>query len=184
MRYLPVVFTWQIVDVADADGVVERRLAMVPLKRYKNVCARQFSEGSEYPLTILEARSRASHNFYFASIHEGWQNLPEETAARYPTAEHMRKHLLVLEGFHTEKNYVCQTPGHARRLAVLIRELNEFAVIIIKGNVVRIFEAKSQSAAAMGKEEFEDSKKKVLDRLSTMIGVRRTELEKHARRSA
>lgn len=183
MRILPVNFVWRQVDVVDADGVAERRMAMVPLPRYGNVCKRQFEPGEEYPLAPIEPRSRASHSHYFASLNEGFQNLPE-SETRFPTSEHLRKWLLVQEGFHTERNYVCESPAHAKRLAVLCRSLSEFAVIAVSGSVVRIYEAKSQSAAAMGREEFEDSKKKTLGRLASMIGTKQRDLEKQAGRSA
>jgi hypothetical protein len=177
MRILPVCFIWQNVDVVDSDGVAERRMAMVPLKRYGNVCARQFHENEEYALAPIEARSRASHNFYFASLQEGFESLPE-AEQRWPTSEHFRKWALCMEGFCTEKNYDCASHGHAMRLAAMIRTLSEFAVIVVRGNMVKIFEAESQSAASMNKERFEDSKKKVLDRLASMIGVTQGELKK------
>lgn len=177
MRILPVVFEWKMVEVVDADGVASRRMAMVPLKRYGNVCARQFHEGEEYPLAPIEARSRASHNHFFSALNEGFESLPE-SETRFPTSEHFRKWALVQEGFCSETNYVCDTPDHARRMAAIVRRLNEYVVIVVKGNIVRIFEAKSQSAASMGKEEFEASKKAVLDRLASMIGVSQGDLKK------
>ena len=183
MRILPVAFGWREVDVVDADGVAERRMAMVPLPRYGNVCRRQFEEGEEYPLAPIEPRSRASHNHYFAALNEGFENLPE-TETRFPTSEHFRKWALVEEGYRDEKNYVCESPAHAKQLALLCRSLSEFAVIKVADRVVRIWEAKSQSAAAMGRDEFEASKKAVLGRLEQMTGVPRGTLKKEAGRHA
>jgi len=183
VRTLPVVFVWREVDVVDADGVAERRLAMVPLPRYGNVCKRQFEEGEEYPLAPIEPRSRASHNHFFAALNEGFENLPEGET-RFPTSEHFRKWALVMEGFCTENNYVCDSPEHAMELAKGVRRFNEFVVIAVRGNIVRIFEPKSQSAAAMGKDEFEASKKAVLGRLEHMVGVSRGTLRKEAGKNA
>ena len=105
MRIAPVVFTWKAVDVVDGDGVAERRQAMVPTLRYRKVADRQFHDLEEYPLVILEARSRASHNFYFASLNEGFDSLPENIAARWPTSEHMRAWLLVETGWFDEHEF-------------------------------------------------------------------------------
>jgi hypothetical protein len=178
MRLLPVVFRYQAIEVIDAEtGESVRRLGMIPLARYERVCKRQYVEDQEYPLAPIEARSRASHSHFFAALQEGFDNLPEGEQ-RWPTSEHFRKWALCMEGFCTEKTYDCQSHSHAMRLAAMIRGLSEFAVIVVRGNMVKIFEAESQSAAAMNKERFEDSKRKVLDRLASMIGVKQSELKK------
>lgn len=183
-RYLPTVFYWREVSIVDDDGVISRRHVMDPLPRYANVCKRQWVDGQEYPLVPLEARSRASHSHYFCVLHEGFNQLPEDIAVRYPSCEHMRKHLLILEGYCDQKHFVCDSPEHARDLAVYIRSVLDYALITLKGNVVQVFEAKSQSASAMGAAEFNESKRKVLDRLASMINVSRSTLEKEAGKSA
>ena len=114
VRILPVNFVWREVDVVDADGVAERRLAMVPLPRYGNVCKRQYEEGCEYPMVPLEARSRASHNAYFAQVHDAFQNIPESIAARWPTEEHLRKWSLVETGWFNESEIDCADEKGAR----------------------------------------------------------------------
>lgn len=155
---------------------------MVPLPRFKRQCDEQFVVHEEYPLTILEARSRVSHNHYFASLHEAWSNLPEDVAARFPSAEHLRKWALVEAGYSTEKNFVCESKDHARRLALFARSVDTFSVITLSGNIVRIFEAKSQSAAAMGAEEFQKSKTAVLDIVAGLLGTKTSELKKEGAR--
>ena len=101
MKIYPVVFHWLDVDVADQQGVMHATKAMVPIARYVNTAARQYHEGEEYPLVMLETRSRASHNQYFAAVNDGFDNLPERIAARWPTSEHLRKWLLIETGwFH------------------------------------------------------------------------------------
>lgn len=172
MRPQVVTFRW------DATNGV-----MVPLPRFGNVCARQYVDGEEYPLEIVQVRSRASHSHYFASLYGIWENLPDEIAKRFPTADHLRRDALVHEGYYTEKMFACESPGHARNLAGFIRKVDGFAVIVIKANVVQVLEAKSQSLAAMGKQEFEESKKAVLDRCSAMIGVTAAEAKKEGARS-
>lgn len=183
-RVLPVVFIWREVSIVDDDGSVSRRSVMDPLPRYSKVCQRQYAHGEEYPLAPLEARSRASHNHFHASVQDAWRNLPEGVASRWPTATHLRKWALVQEGYCDERQIVCETREHALELAAFVRSVSDYAVIVLRGNVLIIYEAKSQSASVMGKSEFEHSKRKVLDRLAAMIGSSRAELEREAGRHA
>lgn len=164
-RIRPVVFVW--------SGNY-----MVPLPRFKQQCDEQFVVHEEYPLTILEARSRASHNHYFATIEAAFDNLPEKIAAQYPNSEALRAKSLIECGYCDEKNFVCDSPGHARYLAMNLRTRSPYAVIRVSGNVVKVYDAHSQSAAAMQGPIFEKSKADVLDYLSGLIGVSVTDLKK------
>lgn len=191
MRHQAVVFDWKEVDVADTDGVVHSIMAMVPQRKYSNICKRQFGESGEYPLAAIEERSRASHSQFFASLHDGYINLPEKIAVRWPSAEHMRKWLLVETGWFDEKEFECPDEDFAKKLGTFVRTEDEFARISVhrpRGNhdswKVIIRRAKSQSAAAMGKQEFEASKKDVLDLLEHFLTVPRGTLIKEAGRNA
>lgn len=161
----PVVFVWDGND-------------MVPLPRYRQLCDEQFVVGEEYPLAMLEARSRKSHSHYFACVHEAWLNLPEDIQHRFPSDEHLRKTALVKTGYCTEKNFVCDTPEHAIRLAGIIRKVDVYAVITVKGEVVNVYEAESQNAAAMGRERFQKSKDDVFGWISELIGIKVTDLQR------
>lgn len=188
MRILPVVFVWQEVDVVDEQGVVSRRHAMVPQVRYVNVAKRQYHDREEYPMVPLEARSRKSHNAYFAQVNEAFDNLPEPLAPRWPTSEHMRKWLLIETGWFDEKEFDCDTEIMAKRLATFIRVQDSFARILIhkmaKGFKLIVRRAKSQSIDSMSGTDFEKSKNDVLGLASSMIGVTTTELKRNAGRSA
>jgi hypothetical protein len=158
---------------------------MVPEPRFIPLCDKQFVVGEIYPLQVVEPRNMKSHSHYFASLHEIWNNLPEAEAKRFPTAEYLRHWALVEGGFTVEKNFVCDTPRHAKNLAVFIRSVDTYGVIVISKNVVKVFDAKSQSVAAMGAEEFAASKKAVLDIASALIpGLDRKELAKVATKRA
>lgn len=190
MRALPVAFVWQSVEVIDGDGVAARRMAMVPLARYGNVCARQFSDGAEYILGPIEARNMKSHNAYFAELHSAFQSIPESIAARWPTEEHLRKWLLVETGWFDEKEFTFEgrhADRDARRLAAFIRTEDMYARITVSrvaDDKVKVIvrRAKSQAVAEMGNEDFKQSKKDVLDMLTDMIGVARGDLSREARR--
>lgn len=169
-RLRPVVFQW------DGDN-------MVPLPRFKQLCDRQYVVGEEYPLTLLERRSMASHNHFFAAVAEAWKNLPEDVAKRFPTADHLRKWALVQVGFAKERTIVCDSERHARECAATVRVLDEFAVIRVEKNIVHVWIAASQSTAAMPtREDFMASKSAVLDLLASMINVPRAQLSKEAER--
>lgn len=166
----PVTFVWT------EDG------RMAPLPRFKGMCDRQFVVGEEYPLALLEPRSRRTHNHFFASVHEAWRNLPEDIASDFPSAEHLRKWALCKTGWSIMKTFPCESHDHARNLAVFARSADEYAVIEVRGNVVRIHQAKSQSAAAMGKAEFQASKTDVLDKIAELIGVTTGQLRREGER--
>ena len=69
MRTYPVVFKWQKVDLVDEeDGTALRCMAMVPLPRYDNVAKRQFADGEDYTLEIVEERSMDSHRQIFTAL--------------------------------------------------------------------------------------------------------------------
>jgi hypothetical protein len=184
VKTYPVVFVWRKVDVVCDDGEIVRQLAMVPMARYGNVCARQFAEGEDYPLVIQEERSMASHKQYFAAINDGFHNLPEKIAARYPSAEHLRKWLLIETNWHEEKEFPLTSEKAAKSLCTFIRAEDDYVRIFQRGSLVIVRKAKSQSMAAMGKEAFEKSKRDVLDLLEAMISVPRNTLMKEAGKSA
>ena len=184
MRTAPIVFTWREFEVADDDGVLSRRMVMVPLARYGNVAARQFHAGEEYPLVVMEERSRASHSQYFAALHEGFQNLPEKIAPRWPTPEHLRAWLLIETGWFDELEVDLKTDAQVKALIARIRSESPYARVQRHELKLIIRYAKSQSAAAMGKALFEASKKDVLDLLEDMTGVPRGTLKKEAGRVA
>jgi CRISPR/Cas system Type II protein with McrA/HNH and RuvC-like nuclease domain len=155
----PVIFTW--------DGDV-----MVPLLRFKRLCDKEFTVHEQYPLVVQEERSRVSHAHYFASVNEAWANLPEAVAEQFPTSEHLRKYALIKAGYADERSIVCSTKAEAQRVAAFIKPMDAYAVVVVKEAVVKVFTAKSQSVKSMGRDEFQDSKQKVLNILADLVGVR------------
>lgn len=187
MRMQPVVFEWLSVSLPETGEIVH---AMVPRERYRKIAGRQFQDGEDYPMVVLEARRRESHNAYFAEIADGFRNLPEGISPRWPTATHLRKWCLIETGWCDEKESEWSTQKDAMRYVAFIRDtVDEYArcsVHEIAPGRWKVLErhAKSQSAAAMGKAIFEESKRDVLDMIAAMTGTTRTELTKNAKRSA
>src|SRR5690606_27888578 len=116
-------------------------------------------------------RSEASHNHYFASIANAWNTLPDHLLAEYPTAEHLRKKMLVKCGYADERSIVCASKAEAERIAAFIKPMDEYAVVIHREAVVKVFTAQSQSMKAMGKREFQESKESVLAAIDNLLGV-------------
>lgn len=192
---MPIVFRWEQVSIVDEFGEISRVWVMLPLKRYQNLACGQFVEHEEYYLTAEEVRSAKQHRFYMASIKDGFDNLPENVATRFPSPTHLRKWLLVRCGFFVEKEFEFDGRNaeiQARRLGTFIRTTDEYAVIspveIEPGKwKVIVRQAKSQAASGpnrMPAEEFKASSKAVLEALDDMIGVERGTLEKQGRQNA
>lgn len=194
MRFEPIPCSWTSVEVMDADtGQVHRRMALVPNKRWAKIAAKQFREGEEHPMVVLEPRTRASHSHFFAVLNEGFQQLPEDIAPRFPTPEHLRHWLLIEAGWCTEAEYDASDWGikserefgkWSQNMAVILRKNSPFCRIYPSYPKLIVRDAMSQSAGAMDSHTFEASKRAVLDMLSGLIGVRTSELQKNAGRSA
>lgn len=151
---------------------------MIPLNsRWSKEADRAFVVGEVYRMEAVQERSAASHKHYFACLNEAWNNLPEDLASRFPSAEHLRKYALIRTGFAAERSIVCASPAEAERVAAFVKPMDEFAVVLICDAVVKVFTAESQSMRAMGKDRFQRSKDAVLEFISARVGVKRNELE-------
>lgn len=132
-----------------------------------------FGDGEILLLSVENERSMRSHRHYFASIREAWNNLPEsaalETWAQSP--EHLRKYALVKVGFADSQTFSCTSAAEAQRWAARLRPIDEFSIVVARGDTVVRFTAKSQSVKAMGAKLFAESKSKVLDFLSDLVGA-------------
>lgn len=156
--------------------------SMAPLRPER--AAQAFEVGRVYPLVVHEERSQASHNHYFAAVHEAWKNLREEDQARFPSSEHLRKRALVDANFCDEEVIDCGSNTVAPNVGAAIRKRDDFAIIFIRDQFVIVRTAKSQSPRAMGKADFEKSKTAVLEILSAMVGVSPEVLRDNAGKAA
>lgn len=184
MKPQPANFIWREVELIDEDGVARTAMAMVPERRYHNVCARQFADGGEYTLAPVEQRSMASHSHFFAAMKGYFDNLPEKIAERWPTPDHFRKWLLVECGWFDEKEFDMASEKHAKALGTFIRTEDEYARIVVRGTKVVVRRAKSQALAAMGKDDFQKSKQDVLELAEQFVGVTPSKMIKETRRIA
>lgn len=171
MTALPIVCKW--------DGE-----SFTPVGRYAKEADAQFIIGKNYRMAEHQERSTATHNHEFAFIAEAWKSLPEKLSDQFASAEHLRKRCLIAAGFYNEIAVDAGSNAAAIRVAAGFRKQDEFAVCVIRGGVVAVRTAKSQSRRAMSAQEFQQSKSAVLDILSEMIGVKPDALERNAGRAA
>jgi hypothetical protein len=155
-----------------------------PTKWWQDFGDRYYTRGERYNLVPHNARSRASHNHYFAALHEAWQNLPTEWALLFPTAEHLRKYALVKTGWCNIQAFAMAAPKEAHELQKVLKAYDEFSVVTARENVVTKATAMSQSEKAMGKDDFAKSKDDVLAVISAMIGTDVKTLTSNAGNSA
>jgi len=150
----------------------------IPLGRFRREVDENFDEGNIYHLAEVKGRSAASHNHYFACLHEAWVNLPEGLAMRFPSEEHLRKHALIRTGWHNTMDIAVGTRAAAVRVAEAFHKMDVYCAAVVTGTAVTVFTPKSQSARAMEGEEFQKSKRDVLDFLEDAINVPRGALMK------
>jgi hypothetical protein len=153
--------------------------AFEPTRRYLKDCA-ALSAGELYKIEVFEERSEISHRHEFAWLRTAWRNLPENIADRFASPEHLRKRALIDAGFYNEMAIDAGTNAAAIRVAAGFRSHDEFIAAVVRGPIVLIRTAKSQSYRAMGADDFQKSKTAILGIISALIGVKPEELEREA----
>lgn len=156
--------------------------AFIPVRQRQ--ADKDFVVGIRYPLVIHEDRSTKTHNHEFAWLRDAWMNLPEDLADIYPTAEHLRKRALIQAGFYDEQIVDAGSQAAALRVAAAFRSREEFSLVIVRGSLVILRTAKSQSRRAMTRKEFQESKTAIMDVIAAMIDVKPAQLEREAGRAA
>lgn len=159
MTAAPIMFQWDGESMRPASDF------------WANRCDRVYVVGQLYKLVEHHDRSDASHNHYFAAIQNGFDSLPDELKAEYPSTEHLRKKALIRKGYRNERDIVLSSKADAERVAAFMRPIDDYAVVVNVNNVVRIWTAKSQKKSAMDNREFQQSKTDVLDFIANLLGV-------------
>lgn len=142
-----------------------------PTRGFAKIADRHYTIGETYLSAPVEERSEASHRHEFAWLRDAWANLPEHLANEFPTAEHFRKRLLIDAGFYHETPIDAGTNAAALRVASYVRAEDDFAAVVVRGPMVVIRKAKSQSRRAMDKDEFQSSKTAILEIAAALLDV-------------
>ena len=152
----------------DGDGI------FVPCSTFHARSAdKHYVIGERYRMVEQHERSDGSHNHFFASIKNGFDNLPDDLREEFPSTEHLRKKALIRKGYCDERSIACASKAEAFRLASFIRPMDDYAIVNVRECVVRVWTARSQSRRAMGVAEFQNSKQDVLDFIDDLLGVDR-----------
>ena len=140
----------------------------------------RLDEGETVFITVERLRSDATHRHEVAWLRDAWGSLPDalrgEPYAKSP--EHLRKYALIQCGFADCRDVVVEDELTARRVAAFIRPItDEYALVAVSGNVVRVYTAQSQSRRAMGSKRFQESKTAIMDWIAGLLEVSREQLE-------
>ena len=127
-------------------------------------CDRFFVVGERYALVEHHERSTATHNHYFAALHEAWQALPDHWASSSQPASTCANSALIKSGYHDQT--ACYAVSVARRShAVCERDPSSRRFLDCdhrRINRCQRFHRKEPPMRAMGKKDFQESKEKVL----------------------
>jgi hypothetical protein len=169
----PLVFKW--------DGE-----AMLP--RAPKQAAKQYAVGRYYLLDVLDEqwdeKTESFRRVYFLMVSEAWRNLPETIADRFPNARRLRKWALIKTNYANEQDLVCESVADALRFTNYLSRVQPESVVTCKGNVIKIWTARSQRRQSISTQDFMDSANAVLDLLSDLIGTSVRDLRRNADRAA
>lgn len=134
----------------------------------------EFGAGEIVTLSVEEERSAKAHRYFFASLRDLWQTLPERYAHEQwaQSPEHLRAYALIRTGYSETQTFVCGSAAEATRWAANMRPLDAFSIVLAKGATVVRYTAKSQAVRAMPREEFQASSAAVLEWLEDLIAGR------------
>lgn len=125
--------------------------------------------GMEYRMTEIREQSEKSRRHFHAVVRDAWLSLPDELAAQFETADHLRKHCTIKAGFHEKRSIHCGSVAEARKVAAFIRPLDSYAIVTTAENVVTVWTALSSSG--LDHSTFQALKDGCLDEISKLIGT-------------
>lgn len=157
----------------------------VPVSRFwAGIADKNLVVGQQYDLVEEQERSRKSHDQFFAIVGDVFSALPESYAGRWKNSEHFRKYLLIKAGYCNETTTVFSSEEDAQTASDRIGKLNEYALVVVQGNVVIEWTAESQKYRAMGKERFQKSKQDLLELMAEFMDVSVEALVENFRKAA
>lgn len=124
--------------------------------------------------------SDAARRRYFAILRDAWHNLPDNWRPLCPTAEHLRKMLLVKVGYCEVTAIHCGNNRVALETAALAKRLDCFCVCDVRGAVLTVAVARSQRKRHQPKKAFMECAEAVYMELGKMLGVDPAELTRKA----
>jgi len=108
---------------------------------------------------------------YFAIIRESWQNLRPPWSDMFSSSEALRKYCLIKAGWCDTTTVVAGSRKAAQDVAEAMRRLDRYALVEIRGDVLTIHVAKSQTRRHQPKALFVPCAEQVYRILSEMLGT-------------
>lgn len=158
--------------------------AFVPRSAYRARCDKEYVVNEIYRMEVREERSSRSHGHYFACLKDAFDNLPEGVADNVASPEHLRKYALIKAGYRDEDVFVAGSAKDAQQIAAFAKASDEYRIVLVSDCVVTVLTAKSQSARAMGKKDFQASKDAVLNIVAGLVEVDAETLKQNAGKAA
>ena len=120
---------------------------------------------------------KAALRGFMAEVRDLWKNIPERfrKSPWAQSANSFRKHALIKRGWCETDVMVFGSPEQAAKGALTMRYMSRmahgYAITTQEGNVVYCNTPLSQSPSKMSKEDFQESKKDVIDYCHGVLGV-------------
>lgn len=132
----------------------------------------RYGEGEVVPLDLVNPRSKASHDHFFAVVDDAWSTLPERLSARFPTPDSLRHYALCERGHCEVIHHACASHAEALRWLPRVQAMErDGAQIAVVGSSVAVRRPLSQSMKAMGGKVFQQSKADCLDVIADLLDV-------------
>lgn len=133
------------------------------------------AEGELVNLEMARDRSMKSHRHQFAELRSAFDSLPERLLDMpyAQSTETLRKHALIVTGFADVETIDAGSKAAAERVAAyagkLATKAHGYAIVTVKGPIVRCFTPHSQSVRAMDAQTFQRSKTRMIDWLAALL---------------
>ena len=125
--------------------------------------------GMEYRMSEIREQSERSRRHFHAVVRDAWLSLPDDLAAQFETADHLRKHCTIKAGFHDKRSIHCGSVQEARKIASFIRPLDSYAIVTTADNVVTVWTA--LSTTGLDHQTFQRLKDGCLEEIAKLIGT-------------
>lgn len=111
----------------------------------------------------------------WAVLGSAFDSLPED-GQQFADADAFRKHLLILAGHYNETSIEVGDAATAGRIVTSLRRQDALSHVRIQDGIV--YQRTAKSMKDMGKEEFENAKRGIIELAAELIGVTVDELTK------
>lgn len=113
----------------------------------------------------------AMRKAFFAAIRDSHSNLRDEHLSRFPSSEHLRKHALIAAGWCDVMTVLAGSKAAAPGIAAALQSKDRYCLIVIRGEVLTVYTARSMSRNSLLKPQFKDVALKAFAWIDETTGV-------------